>query len=107
MIRRDTRAASLAASGPTASGMGQRSSKAPQIEARYFAPQKLYCYDEVDLRKLRKLIKDFKVAPCFPGVDSESCEVVTLFNFAYRPAACFHILQHDSYRSWKTAPYAS
>ncbi|KAL0021962.1 hypothetical protein WJX79_009920 [Trebouxia sp. C0005] len=48
MIRRDTRAASLAASGPTAS---------------------------VDLRKLRKLIKDFKVAPCFPGVDSESCEL--------------------------------
>ncbi|KAA6426518.1 MAG: hypothetical protein FRX49_03628 [Trebouxia sp. A1-2] len=55
--------------------MGQKSSKAPQVEARYLAPQKLYCYSEVDLRKLRKLIKDRKLAPCFPGVDSESREV--------------------------------
>ncbi|DBA84088.1 hypothetical protein WJX77_008642 [Trebouxia sp. C0004] len=55
--------------------MGQKSSKAPQIEARYLAPQKLYCYSEVDLRKLRKLIKDRKLAPCFPGVDSESREL--------------------------------
>ncbi|KAL0041701.1 hypothetical protein WJX79_001282 [Trebouxia sp. C0005] len=55
--------------------MGQKSSKAPQVEARYLAPQKLYCYSEVDLRKLRKLIKDRKLAPCFPGVDSESREL--------------------------------
>ncbi|KAL0021949.1 hypothetical protein WJX79_001323 [Trebouxia sp. C0005] len=54
--------------------MGQRSSKAPQSRLD-ICTAKLYCYDEVDLRKLRKLIKDFKVAPCFPGVDSESCEL--------------------------------
>lgn len=55
--------------------MGQKSSKASQIEPRYLAPQKLYCYSEVDLKKLRKLIKDRKLAPCFPGLDTESREV--------------------------------
>ncbi len=73
-------------------GMGQKSSKAPQVEARYLAPQKLYCYSEVDLRKLRKLIKDRKLAPCFPGVDSESREVVILFRYACRLAACDELL---------------
>ena len=56
--------------------MGQKSSKQPQVDPRYLAPQKLYCYNEVDLRKLRRLIKDRKLAPCFPGVDSESQEVI-------------------------------
>ena len=87
-------------------GMGQKSSKAPQVEARYLAPQKLYCYSEVDLRKLRKLIKDRKLAPCFPGVDSESREVVILFRYACRLAACDQLLQQDSFCSWRTAPYA-
>jgi len=86
--------------------MGQKSSKAPQVEARYLAPQKLYCYSEVDLRKLRKLIKDRKLAPCFPGVDSESREVVILFRYACRLAACDQLLQQDSFCSWRTAPYA-
>ena len=56
--------------------MGQKSSKAPRVDPRYFAPQKLYCYSEVDLRKLRRLIKDNKLAPCFPGADSEDQEVI-------------------------------
>ena len=56
--------------------MGQKNSKQPQVDPRYLAPQKMYCYNEVDLRKLRRLIKDRKLAPCFPGVDSESQEVI-------------------------------
>ena len=56
--------------------MGQKSSKPPRVDPRFFAPQKLYCYNEVDLRKLRRLIKDNKLAPCFPGQDSESQEVI-------------------------------
>lgn len=86
--------------------MGQKSSKAPQVEARYLAPQKLYCYSEVDLRKLRKLIKDRKLAPCFPGVDSESREVVILFRYAFRLAVFHQLLQQLYFCSWKTAPYA-
>lgn len=56
--------------------MGQKSSKQPQVDARYLAPQTLCCFNEVDLRKLRRLIKDRKLAPCFPGIDSESREVI-------------------------------
>lgn len=56
--------------------MGQKSSKQPRVDSRYLAPQKLSCFNEVDLRKLRRLIKDRKLAPCFPGVDSESREVI-------------------------------
>jgi hypothetical protein len=87
-------------------GMGQKSSKAPQVEARYLAPQKLYCYSEVDLRKLRKLIKDRKLAPCFPGVDSESREVVILFRYACRLEECDQLLQQDFFCSWRTVPSA-
>ena len=56
--------------------MGQKPSKQPQVDPRYLAPQKLHCFNEVDLRKLRRLIKDRKLAPCCPGVDSESREVI-------------------------------
>lgn len=78
MFNRERRPASPSGASRQ-SDMGQKNSKAPQVETRYLAPQKLYCYSEVDLRKLRKLIKDRKLAPCFPGVDSESREVVILF----------------------------
>lgn len=56
--------------------MGQKSSKQPQVDPRHLAPQKLHCFNEVDLRKLKRLIKDRKLAPCCPGVDSESREVI-------------------------------
>lgn len=56
--------------------MGQKSSKPPPVDSRYLAPQKLRNFTEVDLRKLRRLIKDRKLAPCCPGVDSESREVI-------------------------------
>lgn len=63
--------------------MGQRSSKtADPIDARFLAPQKLYCYSEVDLRKLRRLIKDRKLAPCYYGSDRDAqqdCEEVRAF----------------------------
>ena len=53
--------------------MGQKSSKtAEPIDSRFLAPQKLYCYNEVDLRKLRRLIKDRKLAPCFYGIDPDT-----------------------------------
>lgn len=53
--------------------MGQKNSKtAEPIDSRFLAPQKLYCYNEVDLKKLRRLIKDRKLAPCFYGIDPDS-----------------------------------
>ena len=52
--------------------MGQKSSKPC---AEYFPPQNPYCYSEVDLRKLKRLTKDRKLAPCFPGIESEDTEV--------------------------------
>ena len=56
--------------------MGQKSSKQPPVDTRHLAPQKLRNFTEVDLRKLRRLIKDRKLAPCCPGVDSEAREVI-------------------------------
>lgn len=75
--------------------MGQKSSKPPRVDPRFFAPQKLYCYNEVDLRKLRRLIKDNKLAPCFPGEDSESqeledCPICFLSYPSLNRAVCCH-----------------
>lgn len=83
--------------------MGQKSSKASQIEPRYLAPQKLYCYSEVDLKKLRKLIKDRKLAPCFPGLDSDSREV-SLGKSIRRPTRP-SILSHSDHGAVGRLPY--
>ncbi|XP_033140041.1 E3 ubiquitin-protein ligase DA2 [Brassica rapa] len=42
------------------------------VEEKYTKPQGLYVNKDVDIKKLRKLILESKLAPCYPG-DDESC----------------------------------
>ncbi|KAK6229164.1 hypothetical protein SCA6_018115 [Theobroma cacao] len=42
------------------------------VDERYTRPQGLYTHNDVDIKKLRKLILESKLAPCYPG-DEECC----------------------------------
>lgn len=42
------------------------------IDERYTQPCGLYQHKNIDGKKLRKLILDGKLAPCFPGVEDVS-----------------------------------
>ncbi|CAF2140722.1 BnaA02g18890D [Brassica napus] len=42
------------------------------VEEKYTKPQGLYLNKDVDIKKLRKLILESKLAPCYPG-DDEGC----------------------------------
>ncbi|KAG0592953.1 hypothetical protein KC19_1G292900 [Ceratodon purpureus] len=55
----------------------------PVIDERYTRPQGLYPHRDVDQRKLRRLILESKLAPCFPGAeepatDLEECPICFL-----------------------------
>lgn len=53
--------------------MGNKLGRKRQVvEERYTKPQGLYVNKDVDIKKLRKLIVESKLAPCYPG-DDESC----------------------------------
>lgn len=39
------------------------------VDDKYTKPQGLYHHKDVDHKKLRKLILDSKLAPCYPGHD--------------------------------------
>lgn len=39
------------------------------VDDKYTRPQGLYQHKDVDHKKLRKLILDSKLAPCYPGHD--------------------------------------
>lgn len=39
------------------------------MEERYTRPQGLYEHRDIDQKKLRKLILEAKLAPCYPGAD--------------------------------------
>lgn len=39
------------------------------VDEKYTRPQGLYQHKDVDHKKLRKLILDSKLAPCYPGDD--------------------------------------
>jgi hypothetical protein len=39
------------------------------VEERYTRPQGLYEHRDIDQKKLRKLILEAKLAPCYPGAD--------------------------------------
>lgn len=45
------------------------------VDEKYTKPQGLYQHKDVDHKKLRKLILDSKLAPCYPGDDDCSCEL--------------------------------
>ncbi|KAK1325763.1 hypothetical protein QJS10_CPA01g01829 [Acorus calamus] len=57
--------------------------KRQMVEDKYTRPQGLYQHKDVDHKKLRKLILDSKLAPCFPGdeecaLDLEECPICFL-----------------------------
>lgn len=41
------------------------------VDEKYTRPQGLYQHKDVDHKKLKKLILDSKLAPCYPGDESE------------------------------------
>lgn len=45
------------------------------VDEKYTRPQGLYQHKDVDQKKLRKLILDSKLAPCFPGDDDCGCDL--------------------------------
>lgn len=53
------------------------------VDEQYTRPQGLYQHKDVDQKKLRKLILDAKLAPCYPGddecaFDREECPICFL-----------------------------
>lgn len=53
------------------------------VDEKYTRPQGLYQHRDVDHKKLRKLILDSKLAPCYPGDDEcafdlEECPICFL-----------------------------
>lgn len=56
--------------------MGNKLGRRRQIvDEKYTKPQGLYQHKDVDHKKLRKLILDAKLAPCYPGDDDCSCDL--------------------------------
>ncbi|XP_042026044.1 E3 ubiquitin-protein ligase DA2L-like isoform X2 [Salvia splendens] len=45
------------------------------VNEKYTRPQGLYQHRDVDHKKLRKLILDSKLAPCYPGDDDTACDL--------------------------------
>ncbi|KAL0353908.1 UNVERIFIED_CONTAM: E3 ubiquitin-protein ligase DA2 [Sesamum angustifolium] len=45
------------------------------VDEKYTKPQGLYQHKDVDQKKLRKLILDSKLAPCYPGDDDCGCDL--------------------------------
>ena len=65
----------------TARMMGLRKSY-PSVDPQFTKPQGMYDEDDIDLRKLRKLIKRGKLAPCYPGREFPNDESVSDFDFS-------------------------
>ena len=56
--------------------MGLKVSKHGAVDPQHLAPQGLYPYMcDVDLKRLRKYILAGRLAPCFPGMDSDEAKV--------------------------------
>ncbi|XVE52928.1 hypothetical protein DITRI_Ditri02bG0164000 [Diplodiscus trichospermus] len=63
--------------------MGNKLGRRRQVvDERYTRPQGLYVHKDVDIKKLRKLILESKLAPCYPGdedsSDLEECPICFL-----------------------------
>ncbi|CAN6208648.1 unnamed protein product, partial [Urochloa humidicola] len=82
--------------GSAAAGMGNRVSgrrRRPAVEDRYTRPQGLYPHPDIDLRKLRCLILEAKLAPCHPGADDpradlDECPICFLFYPSLNRSKC-------------------
>ncbi|OEL20623.1 hypothetical protein BAE44_0018358 [Dichanthelium oligosanthes] len=65
----------------------------PAVEDRYTRPQGLYPHPDIDLRKLRRLIVEAKLAPCHPGADDpradlDECPICFLFYPSLNRSKC-------------------
>jgi len=65
----------------------------PAVDERYTAPQGLYPHPDIDLRKLRRLIVEAKLAPCHPGADDprpdlDECPICFLFYPSLNRSKC-------------------
>lgn len=63
------------------------------VDEKYTRPQGLYQQKDVDLKKLRKLILDSKLAPCYPGDDEcsnelEECPICFLYYPSLNRSRC-------------------
>ncbi|KAK7856695.1 ubiquitin-conjugating enzyme e2-17 kda [Quercus suber] len=57
-------------------GMGNKLGRRRQVvDEKYTRPQGLYNHKDVDHKKLRKLILESKLAPCYPGDDNYICDL--------------------------------
>lgn len=70
------------------------------VDEKYTRPQGLYNHKDVDHKKLRKLILESKLAPCYPGDeesahDREECPIC--FLVAFLSTSMFVSLQLFSY----------
>ncbi|KAJ7566258.1 hypothetical protein O6H91_02G094900 [Diphasiastrum complanatum] len=74
--------------------MGNRiSRKRAAVEERYTRPHGLYQHRDVDYKKLRRLILDAKLAPCYPGADDsqedlEECLICFLYYPSLNSSKC-------------------
>ncbi|CAI9754950.1 unnamed protein product [Fraxinus pennsylvanica] len=55
--------------------MGNKLGRKQVVDEKYTKPQGLYQHKDVDHKKLRKLILDSKLAPCYPGDDECGCDL--------------------------------
>ncbi|KAE8806272.1 Yrg1 [Hordeum vulgare] len=64
------------------------------VEERYTRPQGLYEHRDIDQKKLRKLILEAKLAPCYPGADDaagadlEECPICFLYYPSLNRSKC-------------------
>ncbi|XP_022942226.1 uncharacterized protein LOC111447344 isoform X1 [Cucurbita moschata] len=74
--------------------MGNKLGRRRQIvDEKYTKPQGLYNHKEVDHKKLRKLILESKLAPCYPGdeesaTDLEECPICFLYYPSLNRSRC-------------------
>ncbi|KAA8524083.1 hypothetical protein F0562_010486 [Nyssa sinensis] len=74
--------------------MGNKLGRRRQVvEDKYTRPQGLYQHNDVDNKKLRKLILDSKLAPCYPGdeecaSDLEECPICFLYYPSLNRSRC-------------------
>ncbi|XP_006655805.2 E3 ubiquitin-protein ligase GW2-like [Oryza brachyantha] len=73
--------------------VGGRRRRRPAVEERYTRPQGLYPHPDIDLKKLRRLILEAKLAPCYPGSDDhradlEECPICFLFYPSLNRSKC-------------------
>ncbi|XVF79286.1 hypothetical protein PTKIN_Ptkin14bG0209400 [Pterospermum kingtungense] len=74
--------------------MGNKLGRRKQVvDEKYTRPQGLYVHKDVDIKKLRKLILESKLAPCYPGdeecgCDLEECPICFLYYPSLNRSRC-------------------